>query len=83
MSTSIGYTVEQEADNSGKVLHALLSLARNFLKQTDAGIQSRHVWESQQFMPNVPPRVWKRHSALLTMLVHQAELPDSIHPDGK
>ena len=79
MNTMIGYTVEQESDSSGKVLHSLLLLARNFLNQTEAGIQSRHGWDPQQRIPSVPPRVWKRHSALLSLLVDQAEASEPHH----
>lgn len=82
MSTMIGYTVGQETDGSSKVMHSLLLLVRNFLNQTDAGIQQRHGWESRQ-LSNVPPRVWKRHSALLTMLVSQAEMSEPQHNDDK
>jgi hypothetical protein len=79
MSTMIGYTVEQETDTSGKVLHSLLMLARNFLNQTETKIQSKHPWDSQRYLQNVPPRVWKRHSALLTMLVDQAATAEPPH----
>ncbi|MBI1423317.1 MAG: hypothetical protein GC149_07615 [Gammaproteobacteria bacterium] len=77
MNTMIGYTATPEVDDSGKLLQSLLLLARNFLGQTDSGIQRRHAWDAQQFMHNVPPRVWRRHSALLTMLVQQANADDA------
>lgn len=83
MNTMIGYTVEQETDSTGKVLQSLLLLARNFLNHTDSGIQSRHVWDSREFVSSIPPRVWKRHSALLTMLSHQAEASDPQHNESK
>lgn len=73
MNTMIGYRVGQEADDSGKPLQSLLWLVRNFLNQSDSGIHRRQAWYSQEFAANVPPRVWRRHSALLSMLVDQAE----------
>lgn len=76
MSTLIGYTAHQETDSTGKVLQSLLLLARNFLNPAELSISARRVWDSQH-MPDVPPRVWKRHSALLTLLAEQAE---SIEP---
>ncbi len=83
MSTMIGYTAQAETDSSGKIVHSLLLLVRNFLNQAEPGIQSRHVWESQQMLPSVPPRVWKRHSALLTLLVDQVEKSEPQHDGGK
>jgi hypothetical protein len=82
MSTMIGYTAQAETDSSSKIVHSLLLLVRNFLSQAEEGIQPRHAWEAQQ-LPSVPPRVWRRHSALLTMLVHQAEVSEPKHNDGK
>jgi len=83
MSTMIGYTAQAETDTSSKIVHSLLLLVRNFLSQAESGIRPRHVWDAQQLLPNVPQRVWRRHSALLTMLVHQAEMPEPQHDDGK
>lgn len=79
MNTTIGYVPEQCDDGSGKVLQSLLLLARRFLSPPDSSIQHRHAWDSDRFMPNVPPRVWRRHSALLSMLIQQAESPESPH----
>lgn len=73
MSTMTGYTVEQETDKTGEVLQSLLLLGRKFLGQLDSGIQRRHAWDASQFMPNIPSRVWRRHSALLTLLIHHTE----------
>lgn len=81
MGTMIGYTAHAETDSSSKIVHSLLLLVRNFLSQAETGIQSRHVWDAQQ-LPNVPPRVWRRHSALLAMLVHQAEKSEPQYCDG-
>jgi hypothetical protein len=72
MNTMIGYTPAQETDVSSKVWQSLLLLARNFLSPADTGIQRRHAWDAQELMTNVPPRVWRRHSALLTLLAEQA-----------
>lgn len=74
MNTMIGFTAHQETDSTGKVLQSLLLLVRNFLSSSEGSIPSRHGWNSRQFMPDVPPRVWKRHSALLTLLADQAEI---------
>jgi len=73
----IGYTVGQETDGHGKLLQSLMLLARSFMGRTDSGMQRRHAWNAQQFMPNVPARVWRRHSALLTMLVQQANTDEA------
>jgi len=83
MNTMIGYTVQAETDASGKIVHSLLMLARQFLGQTEAGIQTQRVWESDQMSLNVPPRVWKRHSALLTLLLDQTEKSEPRLDDGK
>ena len=79
MSTLISFTAEQETDSTGKVLQSLLLLVRNFLSSNEGSVPSRHGWSSRQFMPDVPPRVWKRHSALLTLLADQAEMSGPHH----
>jgi hypothetical protein len=83
MNTMVGFTTEQETDSTGKVLQSLLFLVRNFLNQTEVSIQPRHFWDAQQSMPNVPPRVWRRHSALLTLLANHAELSELHHSDAE
>lgn len=60
MSTMIGCTVEQEATANGGLLQSLMLLVRKLMS-----------WDEKEFMPNVPTRVWRRHSALLTMLIQQ------------
>lgn len=79
MSTMIGYTDGQDTDGNGRLLQSLIVLARNFMSHSDSGIQGRNASAAQQFMPNVPARVWRRHSALLTMLVQQAN-SDEVQP---
>lgn len=81
MSTMIGYTAQAETESSSKIGHSLLLLVRNFLSQAEAGRQPRHVWDEQE--ANVPPRVWRRHSALLSMLVHQDETSEPVHNGSK
>jgi hypothetical protein len=83
MNTMIGFTARQDTDSAGKVLQSLLLLLRNFLSSGEGSIQSRHVWNSQQFMQDVPPRVWKRHSALLTLLAHQADMSGAHQYDAE
>lgn len=80
MNTIVGYSVEHKPADSGDALQSLLLLVRRFLNRSDAGIQRGHAWNSSQFMPNVPQRVWKRHSALLTLLVQNQS--DSGDPES-
>ena len=82
MSTLIGYTAHQETDSTGKVLQSLLLLVRNFLNPAEASIQPRRVWDSQH-MPDVPSRVWRRHSALLTLLAQQAQRVEPHQRDAE
>lgn len=73
MNTVVGYTANQCDEGSGKVLQSLLLLARRFLSQSGSGMQHNRVWNCDRSMPSVPPRVWRRHSALLSMLIQQTE----------
>lgn len=82
MSTIVGYTAEQCDDDNGKLLQSLLLLARRFLNQSDSSIRSGHAWDSDRLMANVPPRVWRRHSALLSMLIQQSEALAPPHDDA-
>lgn len=83
MNTIVGYTAGQCDDENGKVLQSLLLLARKFMGTSDSSIQRRHAWDCDRVMPNVPQRVWKRHSALLSMLIQQSEALESSRGDAK
>lgn len=81
MNTMIECTAEQDIDKTSVVLQTLLFLGRKFMGQTDVRIQQRHTRYSRQHMQHVPPRVWRRHSALLDMLMQQNEAEWEGHRD--
>lgn len=76
MNTVIGYTAQPEVGKTGMVLQTLLFLGRKFLGQTDTRIQHKHSGYSRKSIRHVPPRVWKRHSALLGMIMQQTEFTE-------
>lgn len=83
MSMMVEYPLAQQAGNTDKIVHSMMLLVRGFLHKSNLGFQAWHSWSEQQFLLNVPPRVWKRHSALLSLLVDQAEISEAQHSDGK
>jgi len=82
MNTSIGITVGQEGEKHGDTFRSLLLLLRNFLSQASPVIQRSYARDSYRYMPNVPPRVWRRHSALLSLRVQHLGDSIGLHNSG-
>jgi len=83
MNTMLELTVDQHTENSSKVMQSLLLLVRNFLSASDDSLLPRHLWRSTQAVSYTPPRVWRRHSALLTLLAEQADTAASEQPNAE